>query len=180
MWMVSLMSSLETSTSMVLGMLSAGQISSMAWRTILSTPPFFRPGELALALEVHRNFQAHGGAFGQAHEIDMHGAVADRVELQLARDHAGLLAADVQHEQGGEEMAGLDMALQGAGVDATFSGSSLAAIDHGGDQALLARLEGRALAGAVARFHLKFLNLRHFPDPSGPAKPARAPERRGF
>ena len=45
MWIDSLMSSLETSTSMVLGMVSAGQDSGMVWRTMFSTPPFFRPGE---------------------------------------------------------------------------------------------------------------------------------------
>jgi len=40
------------------------------------------------------------------------------------------------------------------------------------EEATLARLEGRTLAGRAARFHLKLLNLRHFPDPSGPALPA--------
>ena len=43
-------------------------------------------GRFALALEVHRNFQAHRGAFGQAHEIDMHGTVADRIELQAGAE----------------------------------------------------------------------------------------------
>src|SRR5690348_15701915 len=105
----------------------------------------------------------------------MHGTVADRVELYFARDHAGLLAADVQHEEGGEEMAGLDMALQGAGIHRHALGIFAAAIDHGGDQALGSGLEGGTLAARAARFHLKLLNLRHFPDPSGRPKPAISP-----
>ena len=44
---------------------------------------------------------------------------------KLARNDAGLLAADVQHEQGGEEGAGLDMALQGAAVDGDVLGRPL-------------------------------------------------------
>ena len=59
-------------------------------------------------------------------------------------------------------MAGFDMALQGAAIDADDLRIVVAAIDHAGDQAILARLEGRALALAGARFSLKFLNLRHF------------------
>jgi len=94
---------------------------------MLSTPPFLRPGEVSWPLKMHRDFQTHGGAFGQAHEVDMHGTVADRVQLHLARDHAGLLAAQVQHEQGGEEMAGLDMALQGAAVHGHILRLALAA-----------------------------------------------------
>src|SRR6185437_6370384 len=133
MWMDSLMSRLDTSTSTVLGMLSAGQIRPMEWRTILSTPPFFRPGETS-TIEVHRNFQPHGGAFGQAHEVHMHGAVADRIELYFARDHAGLLAANVQHQERGEEMAGLDTALQGTGIHGHVLGSVGSAIDHARDQ----------------------------------------------
>ena len=52
--------------------------------------------------------------------------------------------------------------LQGAEVDRDGLGGVLAAIDDGGDQALLARLIGRALAASLAGFDLKFLNLRHF------------------
>ena len=74
-------------------------------------------------------------------------------------------------KQGGEESARLDMALQGAGIDIDVLGLALAAIDDAGDLALEARLIGRTLAAAFARFRLKFLNLRHFPDPSTPESP---------
>jgi len=67
-----------------------------------------------------------------------------------------------------QEMAGVDMALQGAAIDTDVLGRGRAAINDGGDQALEARLVGRTLAGTLTRFHLKFLNLRHFPDPSVP------------
>ncbi len=62
------------------------------------------------------------------------------------------------------------MALQGAEIDIDVLGIVGAAIDHAGDQALLTRLIGWALAGALTRFRLKFLNLRHFLDPCRPGK----------
>ena len=83
------------------------------------------PGEDFLALEAHGNGEAHDGAFGQAHEIDMDGTVADRIELHLARNDAGLLAGDVEHEEGRQERAGQRVALQQhGGRRATFSGAS--------------------------------------------------------
>src|SRR5471032_2096629 len=71
-------------------------------------------------------------------------------------------------------MARLDMALQGAAVHGHILRLAVAAIDHGRDLALQARLIGRALARAATRFHLKFLNLRHFPDPSQPGNRPQA------
>jgi hypothetical protein len=85
------------------------------------------------------------------------------------------LPPTVQHHQGGEKMALFDLALQGAAVHGHILGLAAAAINDAGDQPLLAGLEGRALARAVTRFHLKFLNLRHFPDPSVPGKRPLAP-----
>ena len=99
-WMVSLMSSLETSTSDRVGNVvgRADHVHLMAHD--VQHAALLQARRFALALEVHGNFQTHGSAFGQAHEIDMHGAVADRVQLQLAGNDAGLLAGDVQHQAG--------------------------------------------------------------------------------
>ena len=119
---------------------------------MLSTPPRLRPGEVSWPLKRTGNGETDAGAFGQAHEIDMDGTVADRVELDLARDHAGFLAGDVEHEEGGQEGAVLEMAFQIVADDLAHSGSGrLAAIDDGRDETLLAGLVGRAFAGAGAR-----------------------------
>jgi len=91
------------------------------------------------------------------------GGVADRIELEAWRGMTRVfLPATIQHEQGGEEGAGLNMAFQGARFDAHGLGLVLAAIDDTGDQTLGAGLEGRGPCPAVTRFRLKFLNLRHF------------------
>jgi len=42
--------------------------------------------------------EADGGAFGQAHEIDMDGAIGDRIALDFARDHAGDFGAVLEAE----------------------------------------------------------------------------------
>ena len=143
-------------------MLSAGQSISISWRTMLSTPPRFRPGEFSWPLKCTGNRELHLGAGGQAHEIDMHGAVGDRIELHLARDDARLLAGDVQHEQGGQEAAGFDMQRSSvwASTD-TFSGVVARRHRRRRDPALLAGLVGRALAGSGTRFGAQFLHLTH-------------------
>ena len=41
----------------------------------------------------------------------MHHPVGDGIELDLAGDHARLGSGHVQFEQGGEEVAGIDVAL---------------------------------------------------------------------
>ena len=55
-------------------------------------------GRRFVALKVDRNGEADGGAFGQAHEIDMDGAIGDRIALDFARDHAGDFGAVLEAE----------------------------------------------------------------------------------
>ncbi len=66
-------------------------------------------GRDQLVQEMHRHVHAHQRVLAEAHEIHMDGEVAHGVELDVARDHAGLGAVQVEHEYGALEMAGLDL-----------------------------------------------------------------------
>src|SRR4029079_1881446 len=56
----------------------------------------------------HRDVDADGRAFAEPHEVDMHGRVLHRVELEVARDDAMLFAVELDVIDRGEEMAGID------------------------------------------------------------------------
>src|SRR5688572_15419352 len=61
---------------------------------------------------MHRNVDTNGGAFAEPQEVDMHGYVLHRVELEIARDHAVLFAVDLDVVDRGEEAAGIDALAQ--------------------------------------------------------------------
>ena len=114
-----------------------------------------------LSPEAHGNGEHDLGAFRQPHEIDMHRPVGNRVELHVARDHAGALSVQRQHERGGEESAGADMPLKLALGDGDGGRRRIAAIHDAGDQPLLADPESGAFAGLRARFDAQFLGFTH-------------------
>ncbi len=84
----------------------------------------------------------------------------------MARDHPRLGARHVQFEQGGEEVAGIDVAFQRALVDRHGFGIGAPAIDHAGNQSLQASAISGALAGLVARFGAQLLDVTHVKGPS--------------
>ena len=90
------------------GMASAGQITSTSWRTMLSTPPRLRPGDSASLMNRTGTLTRMRAAGADALEVDVDGQVLDRIELHLARDHAALLAVDVEVEHGRQELAAPD------------------------------------------------------------------------
>jgi len=116
---------------------------------------------LAMIEKAHRNGQTHFGAGGKAQEVDMHGLVGHRIDLEPLGNHARLLAVDLEHEQGGEKRSGIDVPLQGAVFDGDILRSRIAAIDHARHEALLAHLECGTLAGAGARLGAQLLCLTH-------------------
>ena len=59
-------------------------------------------------LDVDGDGDAHLGACAQAHEVDMQRLVGDDVELVIAREHALDAAADVEFEDRGQKVAGVD------------------------------------------------------------------------
>ncbi len=65
------------------------------WVTMLTVPPRFTPGEASAFMHVQRNADADGGAFAEPHEIDMNGKIAHRIEMEVARNHAVLLALEI-------------------------------------------------------------------------------------
>src|SRR5690606_17278014 len=69
-------------------------------------------GRSFLVQEVHRHLDVDGGVTRHAQEVDVQGRVLHRVELEVARDGAGLAAVDVDLEHGGQETAGEDQALR--------------------------------------------------------------------
>ncbi len=59
--------------------------------------------------EAHRHRDGDQRILANAHEIDMDGEIADRVELHVARNHARLGALHVEREHGALEMAGVEL-----------------------------------------------------------------------
>ena len=107
-----LISSAPTSASMNCGMLSAEHSRSMVWVTMLTVPPRFTPGRGFGVLQVQGNADADGRAFAEPHEVDMEREVAHRIEVEVARNHAMLLAVEIDVEDRGEEAAGQDAQAQ--------------------------------------------------------------------
>ena len=58
--------------------------------------------------KLHRNVERQPRTGDNAHEIDMAGLVADRIELKIARDNPQLLAADIYCRQRREEAAAVN------------------------------------------------------------------------
>src|SRR5215831_3521322 len=93
--------------------------------------------------------------------------VADGIDLDLTRDNSRLLASDIQHVERRQERALLDLALEIALTDLDVLRRSFAAVNHGRDQTLLARLKGRAFARARAGLGDDVLDLAHGDCPPG-------------
>src|SRR5215217_545466 len=75
-------------------------------------------GGLLFVDEVNRNFDGNLAVLGNAQEVDVHGEVADRIQLIVLREDTDLFAVDVDRCNGGHETAGVDLAgdfLRGEG-----------------------------------------------------------------
>jgi hypothetical protein len=96
--------------------------------------------------EMHRNVDRQARAFDDAQEIDMDRTVADRVELEVARDGADLLAIDVDRGKGGEEATAMDPEVNVLAGKRDRDRGLLAAVDHGRNLTITTRRSGGPLA----------------------------------
>ena len=78
---------------------------------------------------MHGNGDGDVRALFQPQEIDMDRPVGDRIDLDLARDDAGFLAADVEHIERREHGAGGVVLGEAALLDLHGLGLARAAID---------------------------------------------------
>ncbi len=109
-------------------------------------------GAFLVVFEHHLDVDVEPGGFAEAHEIDMDGAVGDRVHLQVAGQHPVFFAADLDLEHAGEEAGAPDLVQQVQGVDGNQHRFFLVAVNHARNPAGAADRPGRALAGALAQF----------------------------
>ena len=118
-------------------------------------------GGFLLADHVHRNHDLDRLALGEPQEIHVDGEIANRVELVIARDGAGLLAVDLDLEDRGEEVAGEDQPLGFVEIEGDSGGRLTGSIDHRGYFALASNGPGGPLAAPVARHGRDLLHIAH-------------------
>ena len=138
---------------------SAGQTTSSVWVTMLTAPPRFTPGRLVGVDDVDRNAHADGGALAQAHEIDMNRMVPDRIELEVARDHAVLRAVDLEIVEGGQKAAGEDALLQFGCIERDRDGGLAVAVDYARHAAFATHCPGGPLAACGRAVALSSLTV---------------------
>ena len=127
-----LISSAPTSASMYCGMLSTEHSRSMVWVTMLTVPPRFTPGAASAFYDAQGHADADGRAFAEPHEVDMDREIAHRIEMEVARNHAVLLALQIDVVNRGEEPAGQDALAQFGIVDRDGHGGLVVAVNHSG------------------------------------------------
>ena len=87
-------------------------------------------GRLLGADDVDRNRDADERAFAEPHEIDMDRDVPDRIELEVARDHAVLRAVDLEVVKRGQEVARVDSLAQLLVIERDGERGFVVAVDH--------------------------------------------------
>ena len=119
------------------------------------------PGEFSWPLKTHGNGDGHARAFLQPHEIDMNGPVGYRIDLDIARQNALLLAADFEHDERRVQAPGGVELLEAPQFHLHRLGFALAAIEDARDEALLPQLIGGAFALFLARLGAQLLDGTH-------------------
>src|SRR5262249_56574603 len=94
-------------------------------------------------------------------EVDVHRQVLDRIELEVARDHAMLGAVELELVDGGEKTPGIDALLELGVVDRNGHRRLAVAVDHARHAAGSTLRPGGPLAGPRARRRLHLLDARH-------------------
>ena len=111
--------------------------------------------------DVQGNADADRRAFTEPHEIDMQREVTHRIEVEVARNHAVLLALEVDVVNRGQEAAGQDALAQFLVVDRNGHGGLVVAVDHSGHSPGATLCPGGPLAALRTRGRLQFLDGRH-------------------
>src|SRR6185312_3259505 len=108
-----------------------------------------------------RNSDPDHRALAETHEIDMQRIVADRIELEVARDHAVLLSVELEIVDRGQEPPGIDPLPQVVVVERNGDGGLGIAVDHTWYSASATLRPGGPLACLRTRRRLDFLDGRH-------------------
>src|ERR1700675_2866730 len=87
--------------------------------------------------------------------------IAHRIEMEVARNHAVLLALEIDVVNRGEEPAGQDALAQVGIVDRNGQGGLFVAIDHSGHSSGATLYPCGPLAACRTRGRLHFLDGRH-------------------
>jgi hypothetical protein len=87
--------------------------------------------------------------------------VTHRIEVEVARNHAVLLALEIDVVNRGQEAAGQDALAQFLVVDRNGHGGLVVAIDHSGNSPGATLCPGGPLAALRTRGRLQFLDGRH-------------------
>ncbi len=91
----------------------------------------------------------------------MNGPVGDDVELVVARKHALLAPVQLQFEDGGQEVSGVDELVDVLEVDRDGLGLQTAAINDGGNAAFATNGAGGPLACPATRHGRELLGRCH-------------------
>ena len=121
----------------------------------------FDAGRLVGIEHMHRHFHADGRAFGHAKEIHMHRQILDRVELEVARDHAVLGAVHIEIVKRGEEAPGIDALAQFVMVERDHQRGFVLSVDHARHSAGTTCSPGGPLAAFRTCRRFQFLDGRH-------------------
>src|SRR5579863_3009358 len=109
------------------------------------------------------NADADRRAFTKPHEIDVNREITHRIEMEVARNHAVLLALEINVVNRGQEPACENTLAQFAVVDRNGHGGLVVAIDHSGYSPGATLGPGGPLAALRTRRRLQFLDgRRHF------------------
>ena len=107
-------------------------MSSIVCSTRLTVPPFLTPANASRLTTWIGTADAHARARAQAQEVDVQRLVGDDVELIVARQHALLAAFDVELEDRGEEVTGVNELVEFLVLDRDRLGFLAAAINNAG------------------------------------------------
>ena len=107
------------------------------------------------------NGDADHRALAEPHEIHVQWVVADRIELEVARDDAVLLAVDLKVIDRGQKPAGIDLLPQVGVIERNGDGGLGIAVDHTWYSASATLRPGGPLACLRTRRRLDFLDGRH-------------------
>src|ERR1700730_15271924 len=123
--------------------------------------PALYPGRLVGIDDVDRDAHPDRGALAEPHEIHMDRHVADRIELEIARDDALRGAVDVDIVDAGQKLARIDALAQLGMVQRDVERGLIVAVDDAGHPALATYRPRGPLACPRTCRRLDVLDGRH-------------------
>ncbi len=104
----------------------------MVWVTMLTVPPRLTPGAASAFWMCRGTLTRMVAPSPSRNEIDVQREITHRIEMEVARNHAVLLALQIDVVNRGEEPAGQDALAQFGIVDRDGHGGLVVAVDHSG------------------------------------------------